>query len=214
MSVVFHSITATGIPYYRHMSIRYKGPDTSLASYMERFEVCCPECGKCASVFGPLFDWTNYVLRCDHCKTVRKAVDTVRYEARIKKNCNHCGSPIAMALYNLTTPLKKQQYRCEVCGIVDEHQPKNIPYLPSRKNSTPSDPVFGLSLWYQSPIRGKVLWAYNKEHLLTIRDYVAAKLRERNGSVHTSMVEKLPTFISAAKNRQLVLKTIEKLLLR
>jgi hypothetical protein len=119
-----------------------------------------------------------------------------------------------MALYNLTTPLKKQQFRCEVCGIVDEHQPKNIPYLPSRKNSTPSDPVFGLSLWYQSPIRGKVLWAYNKEHLLTIGDYVAAKLRERNGSVHTSMVEKLPTFISAAKNRQLVLKTIEKLLLR
>jgi hypothetical protein len=40
---------------------------------------------------------------------------------------------------------------------------------------------------------------------------VKAKLRERQVTTHTTMVERLPGFITEAKNREAVLKAIEKM---
>lgn len=58
-----------------------------------------------------------------------------------------------------------------------------------------------------------VLWAFNERHLLVLRDHVAATLRERSTGdlAATSMFERLPAWITSAKHRAEVLRTIERL---
>lgn len=74
-----------------------------------------------------------------------------------------------------------------------------------------SDPIFGLPLWFQAGVKGNLFWAFNRQHLTEIRNYVISKLRERQTTTHTTMVEKLPTFIKEAKNRNAMIKAIGKL---
>ena len=55
------------------------------------------------------------------------------------------------------------------------------------------------------------MWAYNVRHLDLLEAYVAAKLRERGEPVPgapMSLVERLPAWLKAAKNRAEVLRTI------
>ncbi|MGB4775795.1 MAG: hypothetical protein WBP45_11525, partial [Daejeonella sp.] len=75
------------------------------------------------------------------------------------------------------------------------------------------DPVFKLPLWLQAEIKGHLFWAYNRQHLNEIKNYVGSKLRERliKDYKYTTMVEKLPNFIKDAKNREAIIKLIEKL---
>jgi hypothetical protein len=60
---------------------------------------------------------------------------------------------------------------------------------------------------------GELLWAYNREHLDFLEQHVAAKLRERNGFNFNvkSIGARLPKWMTAANNREAVLKTMEKL---
>ncbi|HQX45015.1 MAG TPA: hypothetical protein PK209_10700, partial [Saprospiraceae bacterium] len=74
------------------------------------------------------------------------------------------------------------------------------------------DPAFGLPLWYSGIVKGELIWAYNQKHLTEIENYVRATLRERTTDrFKMTMVEKLPDFIKSAKNREEVLKTLEKM---
>jgi hypothetical protein len=67
-------------------------------------------------------------------------------------------------------------------------------------------------LWFQKEVKGEIFWAYNREHLIEIRNCVSAKLRERQGTTYTTMVERLPNFIKIARNRDIILRTIDNLL--
>jgi hypothetical protein len=73
------------------------------------------------------------------------------------------------------------------------------------------DPAFGLPLWLQSSCCGETLWAYNAAHLNALRDYVAAAIRERVGVMQWSMFSRLPKWLSARKNRDTVLSSIDRL---
>lgn len=77
----------------------------------------------------------------------------------------------------------------------------------------PVDPFFHFPLWLQSDVSGETLWAYNLEHLDFLAQHVGAKLRERNGFQFRvkSIGARLPKWMSAAHNREAVLKAIEKL---
>ncbi|MBK6821830.1 MAG: hypothetical protein IPG87_02125 [Saprospiraceae bacterium] len=69
-----------------------------------------------------------------------------------------------------------------------------------------------MPLWYSGSVKGELIWAYNQKHLLEIENYVRATLRERTTDrFKMTMVEKLPDFIKSAKNREEVLKTLEKM---
>jgi len=72
------------------------------------------------------------------------------------------------------------------------------------------DPSFGLPLCLQGSCCGETLWAYNGKHLMALRDYVSAGVRERSAP-HWSMFSRLPKWISAAKNRDAVLVCIDRL---
>ena len=78
----------------------------------------------------------------------------------------------------------------------------------------PVDPYFRRPVWLQASCCGHVLWAYNVRHLDLLEAYVAAKLRERGdvaAGAPASLVERLPRWLKAAKNRAEVLRTIRRL---
>ncbi|GAC1384181.1 MAG: hypothetical protein NVSMB45_12100 [Ginsengibacter sp.] len=63
----------------------------------------------------------------------------------------------------------------------------------------------------QIPVDNNILWAYNYDHLDYLKTYVSAKLREEHAVTKNSMTQKLPDFIKLAKNRERILKAIERL---
>jgi hypothetical protein len=97
---------------------------------------------------------------------------------------------------------------CLNCAYTAVWQPSAASYW-----GGPFDPFFGRPLWLQaSCCGGKTLWAFNREHLDLIDDYVRARLRERgHDRAHMSMLEKLPTWIKSAKNRDEIARTIQRL---
>jgi len=80
-----------------------------------------------------------------------------------------------------------------------------------------TDAIFGLPLWLQQEMGEDLFWAFNYEHLDMLEDYVRAKLRERGLQPRdtfrksSSMVVRLPAFITGAHRRDEVLAMIGKL---
>jgi len=73
-----------------------------------------------------------------------------------------------------------------------------------------------LELWLSIECCGNRLWALNEDHLVWLEDFVAASLRERrrdpaHGWSNSSLASRLPRWITAAENRDMILKAIEKL---
>ena len=79
--------------------------------------------------------------------------------------------------------------------------------------SGPDDPFFGLPLWLQRPCcGGRTLWAYNLAHLELLERYVRARRRERAAWTGSgSLIERLPAWVKAARNRDEILATIDAL---
>lgn len=77
------------------------------------------------------------------------------------------------------------------------------------------DWYFGLPLWLQTPCCGKILWAFNEEHLSFLERYVTANQRLKFSAAgrirNGTMASRLPTWIKRAKNRDEVVKGITKL---
>jgi len=66
-------------------------------------------------------------------------------------------------------------------------------------------------LCLQTDIKGKIIWFYNIDHLKYLKDYIASKLREDDGRHKYSLITNLPQWIKSAKNRNLILKKIDRL---
>ncbi|MFD0765672.1 hypothetical protein ACFQZI_12480 [Mucilaginibacter lutimaris] len=102
--------------------------------------------------------------------------------------------------------------KCSNCGKTEKYQPQNISqewYF--RATGKPSEDYFGLPLWLEADFRGHNLLAYNYKHLAYLKQYISADLRERSNRSHWTMVEKLPTWMTSAKNRDKIIKLISDL---
>ncbi|MCB9201480.1 MAG: hypothetical protein H6604_00315 [Flavobacteriales bacterium] len=69
------------------------------------------------------------------------------------------------------------------------------------------------TLWYTGNLDENVFWVYNLEHLKFLKNFLNAKLRERDISEvnNKSIASRLPKWMTSKKNRNKVLKLIEKL---
>lgn len=139
--------------------------------------------------------------------------------------CPHCSNQAKMlslgAPYPFTQDITKR-FLCSHCGRSKELVPKKdqrnqniILYGTDFRQGYITiggafDWYFGYPLVLQIPVCGKTLWAYNQEHLLYIKSYVEAELRDHN-SYYLSIESKLPNWIRAAKNREAILTAIRKL---
>lgn len=80
-----------------------------------------------------------------------------------------------------------------------------------RSYNLTTDYWFNCELWLQASFKNELFWAHNYEHLAYMKQYIGAGLRQRNDSEFFTLVEKLPGFIKSAKNRDKLLKLIDKL---
>jgi endogenous inhibitor of DNA gyrase (YacG/DUF329 family) len=196
-------------------NLRYSGSAKVRYSFMNEFLVECPKCRSLAVVTtNQTFDTSNDKLVCSSCSHIEKADDRIRHEAIVKRSCDNCGKAIDITLPNNKEKVEELTTPCPHCGIVRTYKPKNDQYRLKYDGNGACDPIFNLPLWFQTNIKGELFWAYNRAHLNEIRDYVAAKLRERQTSTYTTMVERLPNFTKAAKNREVIIRAIDRMMKR
>jgi len=139
-------------------------------------------------------------------------------------HCPRCNQK-AIVVYQKPTadsperaPLKK--VTCVSCGYnQSEQQQISVTLTTNSKNilskkyivlGLPIDPFFHLPLYLVMDCCKNQLWAYNGAHLSFLKSHVAATLRERdiNEKQNNSIGSRLPRWMSAAKNREPVLKAI------
>lgn len=194
-------------------NLRYSGPPTVPYSYMTEFVVECPKCkNEAVVVVIDPYRMGNGKLNCSHCQHAENAADLIRYKAIVKRNCDNCGKEFEIAIPNQKEKVNELAVPCPHCGTTRTYKPKHEEYkinYPTHGQAV--DPIFNLPLWLQVDIRGNLFWAYNRAHLQEIKNYVSSKLRERQTTTHTTMVELLPNFIKDAKNRDAIVNAIERL---
>jgi hypothetical protein len=145
----------------------------------------------------------------DRGETIYSYLDDILVE------CPRCGG---CASVRLADPKCKDMFDarrlvCASCGVVVEKKFRMMVI----GGVPPKDAYFGLPLWLAAPCCGRILWAYNIEHLNLIERYISADLRQRSQPLPRSLypmkslVSKLPAWMASAKNRAAVLKAIAKL---
>jgi transcription elongation factor Elf1 len=189
------------------MKKRYK---QEYFNYHESILVVCPDCGEDAVVKNE-YNYKQATLECKHCDLKKSGLDLVVYKAIIKFNCPICGHHIHNEQGNLKEKPKNVPVKCDECDSRFSIHPKFEKYLNSnlREEGLIHDQVFGCPYYFQEDFKGKLFWARNREHLLEMENYISSELRERL-SYRMRMVEKLPTFIKEAKNRDALLKILQK----
>lgn len=85
--------------------------------------------------------------------------------------------------------------RCATCGYRQRHLLK-----------WPDEAVF--SCW----VRGKHLWAWNREHAQSLREFVGSTNRSYRGRQHRLFLMRIPTHFLKAKRRGEVVKKLDRLL--
>lgn len=122
---------------------------------------------------------------CPDCN--KKAMASVDYETRkAVLLCGHCG-------YN-----RQMSTAVELMGMHSAHIAAAATY-------------FDASLWFAAPFKNHTFQAFNEAHLDYLERYIATKLREHKDRSHFTLLEKLPKFYHDAKNREALLKLIQKL---
>lgn len=194
-------------------NLRYSGPPTFRQSYMNEFVVECPRCKHEAIVIVDRPFWREGgKLSCGNCMHSEKAIDLVRFRAVVKRHCDNCGREFETVIPNQRQKVHSITIPCPHCEATRTYEPKNEEYQVGYLTiGQAADPIFGLPLWFQADFKGDLFWAYNRSHLNEIKSYVTSKLRERQTTTHTTMVERLPKFIKYSKNRESIIKLIDRL---
>jgi hypothetical protein len=165
-------------------SDRFQDPAWRLWRFAQEILVSCVRCGGRAVV----------VVHPDHRERHRYAIGLLMAPHRL--SCPGCGH--------------SKDWLPRLARASDRHVSggRAVPHL-----SGPDDPFFGFPLWLQrSCCGGRVFWAYNLAHLELVEGYVRARHRERGSWTGSgSLVERLPTWIKAASNRDEILAAIQQL---
>lgn len=190
-----------------------------LASFAKKVIGECPKCGgpalvTCQSTYAVAFVPTHTRINCLHCSYQmvprdREWLGPVTGVA--KGRCQNCGFKW------LKKEMQRQRLnnRASQCASVACPSCEKVTKIPIKwtreRFGAPVDPVLGLPLWLQVSCCGHSLWAYNGEHLSKLGAYVAAGLRERTANKHWSIFSRLPQWMTAGKNREAVLASINRL---
>lgn len=120
------------------------------------------------------------------------------------KACGNCGSVFQKEFEITKTPYKSGMAECPVCHKEREYEINWYRY----RGESPTDPFFGLDLYFQKQVKNGLLWVYNLEHLQYLRDYINATVRKRERVGLYSMIARLPDFITSSKNREAITKQL------
>ena len=188
---------------------RYKDEGFRISYFKKEIFVHCPECDKRALVSNDAK--SNVKLICPNCHFRQNGFKTIYY-LEVKFYCSNCAERIERCIKS-NDKKESVKVQCPKCEITHSYQPRVIPMNVSNFDSKgeEADPYYNLPLWLKGQIKNNTLWAYNYEHLEYLKKYVEAKLRTRSGYYFMSVAEKLPTWIKSSKNRNDIIKLINKL---
>lgn len=100
---------------------------------------------------------------------------------------------------------------CDNCGY-NKQMPTEVSVFGHKGNwQMSANAYFDAELWLTTPFKNEVFWAYNIAHLEYLEKYISATLREHKDRTHFTLLEKLPRFYHESKNRESLLKVIQKL---
>lgn len=119
-----------------------------------------------------------------------------------------CPSCKKMAITKVDFDTKIARLFCVHCGLNKE---TTTSLKENGAIETAANYYFDAELWLKSPYKNEEFWAYNDKHLNYLEQYISATLREHGDRSHFTLLEKLPKFYHEAKNRESLLKIIEKL---
>ena len=129
--------------------------------------------------------------------------------------CAGCASHKPLSLdVNKRDWFEPRRLVCAHCGLTRDWAEKSIF---RRWRETPArDDYFGEILWIRGSFNAHEIWAYNWRHLELIQLYVFARLRKHvrdpeYGWANSGFVNRLPTWITSAKNRNDILAAIERI---
>ncbi|WP_282297617.1 hypothetical protein [Stenotrophomonas sp. PS02289] len=188
-----------------------------LSRYADRVAVRCHRCDAPGWV---LADWRPYQwtarFRCGNCSVVMDSTagdwaGPVHYSGR--RPCGYCGHQWVCACVSGKPGQPAPTVvpgLCPQCGRSSEVSVSGQRVRDGEAN----DPHFGLALLLVEPTRAGVLWAYNADHLQALQDYVVSPLRERAGVSNGSMFSRLPGWMKLGRNRAMMRKAIERLLVK
>ncbi len=143
----------------------------------------------------------EFLIVCPRCASMAKVLPLGNFGmlSRRKLICSNCG-------YCKPTNMMKNSGRTASIEFSNQKNTKSYIVIGGA-----FDWYFREPLWLQTECCSEMLWAYNKAHLEFIENYVAAKLRARTPNVNKSLASCLPQWIKSAKNRDEILKAINKL---
>lgn len=184
--------------------------------FSEHIWVHCPKCSELALIETVLPKYTipfprNHKSVCD-CKSCgfkdsKNEMWHGYFQGSISRACGHCGSRVNHTTEPTREIYKASEIACEVCKNVREYE---LNWLPYRKEMA-TDPFFGLDIWLQLNIKNQLLWLYNMDHLNYLKEYVEATLRDEIDRHKYSMIANLPQWVKSSKNRELIVKKLNKL---
>lgn len=196
--------------------IRFDQPAYPTAYFSDLIYVICPQCQQVAQVETNIHNQVKAtstkrqsVLSCKYCGLVQANTQKWygTYQAFINTPCGHCGSSIVFISETVSKTASTLRLTCEVCKKEKAYKPQWFRY----KKETNKDPYFGLDIYLQIGVKNHTLWLYNLKHLQYLKDYIAASLRKDDGRHKYSMITNLSQWIKSAKNRDLILKKMNKL---
>jgi hypothetical protein len=141
-------------------------------------------------------------VHCPECQQKARVTSEGLNAFKARATCTHCG-------YN------------KEWSVESRSNPKSFytPHAIEQESivlGAPVDCYFRLPLWYAAECCGEELFAYNTDHLVFLQSYVGDKLREREagpeGWSNGSLQNRLPGWMLASRNREVVLKKISELL--
>lgn len=192
---------------------RFKDKNVTIYNFDDKILVECPKCKHEAVVTKDEPDsfFSQRTLKCTNCFHSQKGRKE-SYSVELNCHCPHCSEEISVKIPRVNEKKETISIKCSNCGKTENYKPRNIEQqLQYIENGKPSDYYFGLPLWLTSNFRGNDFWAFNNEHLLYLKEYIQAELREKNGRTHWTMVEKLPEWMKSRKNREKLIKLITEL---
>ncbi len=145
------------------------------------------------------------------------------FSDRFLVRCPRCSQRATVARVQGGDPYPlywQRRFTCTHCGRTDEITPGNTiierttaEHLPQGAIviGRPVDFYFHLPLWLQTSCRGEILWATHEEHLAFLERYIGATLRHRVPNKNRSLANRLPDWMTAAKNRETVLDCLRRL---
>ena len=201
---------------------RFQDENKWLGHFANEIFVRCPKCECKSSIIrnkikrnckcGECYDYSN-VFECKHC-FYKLEKQVYQYIAYGNPYCNNCFEKYEFESQALKEKPEKYRVKCPHCGFHEELKPKIKELLQNAKidDGLARENWYNLPLWFQKEIKGNIFWVYNYEHIMYLEKYIKADLRERNnnGSGNGTMVSRLPKFIKEAKNREKLLKILEK----